>query len=61
MASTTNTDFNANTEGLEVTKAFAAGINGRTIIVTGVNRGGIGFSTAHALVYIISTLPYTRL
>ncbi|KAJ5574041.1 NAD(P)-binding protein [Penicillium hispanicum] len=48
MPATTHAEFNANTEASEVAKAFAAGIRGKTIMVTGVNRGGIGFSTAQA-------------
>jgi NAD(P)-dependent dehydrogenase (short-subunit alcohol dehydrogenase family) len=50
MAATTHTKFNANTEALDVAKEFAAGIRGRTVIVTGVNRNGIGFSTSQAFV-----------
>ena len=50
MASTTRPDFGANTEGLEVAKAFAAQIYGKTVLVTGVNRDGIGFSTSQAIV-----------
>ncbi|KAJ5128687.1 hypothetical protein N7448_002404 [Penicillium atrosanguineum] len=49
MAATTHFEFNANTEGLEVTKAFFSQIRGKSVIITGVNRGGIGFSTAQAL------------
>ncbi|KAF4966369.1 hypothetical protein FSARC_5939 [Fusarium sarcochroum] len=48
MATTTHADFGAHTEAIEVARAFAGGIRGKTILVTGVNRGGIGFSTAHA-------------
>lgn len=48
MPSTTYSEFEANTEGIDVAKAFADGIRGKTILITGVNRGGIGFSTAHA-------------
>ncbi|RYO75251.1 hypothetical protein DL764_010537 [Monosporascus ibericus] len=48
MPTTTHPEFNANTEGLEVAKAFADGVRGKTIIVTGVNLKGIGFSTAQA-------------
>ncbi|KAL1861334.1 hypothetical protein VTK73DRAFT_7149 [Phialemonium thermophilum] len=48
MPSTTHPEFNANTEGLEVAEAFADGIRGKTIVITGVNPGGIGFSTAQA-------------
>uniref|UniRef100_A0A0D2XYN1 Double substrate-specificity short chain dehydrogenase/reductase 2 n=1 Tax=Fusarium oxysporum (strain Fo5176) TaxID=660025 RepID=A0A0D2XYN1_FUSOF len=48
MASTTNPDFGANTEATEVAKAFTDGIRGKTVLITGVNRGGIGFATAQA-------------
>jgi hypothetical protein len=51
MASTTYPEFNAQTENLEVAKAFASEITGKTIIVTGVNKGGIGFTTAQGFVY----------
>ncbi|KAI8627029.1 NAD(P)-binding protein [Xylariaceae sp. FL1651] len=48
MPATTYPEFNENTEALEVAKAFSEGIRGKTILVTGVNPGGVGFSTAHA-------------
>ncbi|KAL2812553.1 NAD(P)-binding protein [Aspergillus cavernicola] len=48
MATTTHPDFTDMTEALEVAEAFASGIRGKTVIVTGVNRGGIGFSTSQA-------------
>lgn len=50
MASTTYTDFGANTEAIEVAKVFSNGIRGKTVLITGVNRGGIGFATAQAFV-----------
>jgi len=50
MAATTRSDFNVNTEGLEVTKEFAAGICNKTVLITGVNRNGIGFSTSQSVV-----------
>ncbi|KAF5979004.1 hypothetical protein FBULB1_5905 [Fusarium bulbicola] len=46
MASTTHTDFGANTEAIEVVKAFSNSIRGKIVLITGVNRGGIGFATA---------------
>jgi NAD(P)-dependent dehydrogenase (short-subunit alcohol dehydrogenase family) len=49
MASTTHSEFGIHTEAVDVAKAFADDIRGKTILITGVNRGGIGFSTAHAL------------
>ncbi|KAK5084843.1 hypothetical protein LTR70_007768 [Exophiala xenobiotica] len=49
MASVTYPDFGATTEGLTVAAAFAATIKGRTIIITGINKLGIGYATAEAL------------
>ncbi|KAM0204954.1 hypothetical protein ACHAPQ_010403 [Fusarium lateritium] len=49
MASTTHAEFGIHTEAVDIAKAFADGIRGKTILITGVNRSGIGFSTAHAL------------
>lgn len=56
MASTTHAEFNTNTEALDVAKAFAPGVRGKTVLVTGVNRGGIGFATAQAFVNTL-TIP----
>lgn len=53
MPSTTHPEFNIDTEAVDVAKAFADGVRGKTIIVTGVNRGGIGYSTSHAFVSLI--------
>ncbi len=50
MTATTNLEFNEKTEALEVAQAFAQSIRGKTILVTGVNREGIGFTTAQAFV-----------
>ncbi len=50
MTATTHPEFDKTTEGLEVAAVFAEEIRGRTILVTGVNRGGIGFTTAEAFV-----------
>lgn len=50
MTATTHAEFNANTEALEVAKAFPESIRGKTVLVTGVNLGGIGFTTAQAFV-----------
>jgi hypothetical protein len=50
MATTTHPEFNEHTEGIDVAKAFADGIRGKTVVITGVNRGGIGFGTAEAFV-----------
>jgi NAD(P)-dependent dehydrogenase (short-subunit alcohol dehydrogenase family) len=45
---TTNPQFNHDTEALEVAAAFAQGIQGKNVLVTGVNQGGVGFTTAEA-------------
>lgn len=50
MTATTFSQFNGDTEGLEVAQAFSAQVSGKIVLVTGVNRGGIGYSTAEALV-----------
>jgi hypothetical protein len=42
--------FNAHTEALEVAKAFANRVDGKTVLVTGVNVKGIGFATVEAFV-----------
>ncbi|KAJ5681746.1 uncharacterized protein N7477_001686 [Penicillium maclennaniae] len=49
MAATTYSEFNANTEGFEVAEKFSSQVRGKSVIITGVNRGGIGFPTAQAL------------
>ncbi|KEF55108.1 uncharacterized protein A1O9_08761 [Exophiala aquamarina CBS 119918] len=48
MTRTTHPEYHADTEALEVAKAFPESIRGRTILVTGVNREGIGFATSEA-------------
>ncbi|KAL5387213.1 hypothetical protein DPSP01_003821 [Paraphaeosphaeria sporulosa] len=48
MPSTTYAEFGHDTEALEVAKAFTDGIRGKTIIVTGANSGGIGYTTLQA-------------
>jgi hypothetical protein len=57
MTDTTYSNFNEKTESLEVAEKFSDQILGKTILVTGVNLGGIGFTTAKAFVIIINTLP----
>lgn len=52
MTATTYPQFGHDTEGLEVTKAFADRVRGKTAIVTGVNRNGIGYTIAEAIVSI---------
>ncbi|KAI1131016.1 putative short-chain dehydrogenase [Nemania abortiva] len=48
MPATTHPEFNGKTEALEVAKAFSEGIRGKTVLVTGGNADGIGFSTCQA-------------
>lgn len=63
MASVTHAEFGANTEGVEVTRAFADGVHGKTILVTGGNKNGLGFSAAHALVCtakLLNSTPITN-
>ncbi|CZT05358.1 related to double substrate-specificity short chain dehydrogenase/reductase 2 [Rhynchosporium agropyri] len=48
MPGTTYSSFDGNTEALEVAKAFANSVRGKNILVTGVNRGGVGWTTAQA-------------
>ncbi|CRG87823.1 hypothetical protein PISL3812_04844 [Talaromyces islandicus] len=48
MPATTHREYNANTEAKEVAKEFAHIISGKTVVITGVNRRGIGFATAEA-------------
>lgn len=43
-----STDFGFETEGLAVAAAFPSSIKGRTVLITGVNRKGIGYSTAES-------------
>jgi hypothetical protein len=54
MTSTTHAEFDDKTEGIEVAKAFAGVIRGKTILITGVNRAGVGFAIAEAFVCAIS-------
>lgn len=53
MPSTTYSEFGHDTEALDVAKAFAEGIHGKTIVVTGANSGGIGFTTLQAFVSVL--------
>jgi hypothetical protein len=50
MTATTHTEFNSQTEGLEVAEAFAENIRGKTVVITGVNRNGIGYTAAESFV-----------
>ena len=52
MTATTNSDFNHQTEALQVAKAFPEQIRGKIILVTGVNVQGIGYATAEAFVSV---------
>ncbi|RWA14175.1 hypothetical protein EKO27_g920 [Xylaria grammica] len=48
MTATTHPEFNDKTEAIEVAKTFSEGIRGKTILVTGGNPDGIGFTTCQA-------------
>ena len=48
MAALTHPEFDSTTEGLTVAAAFGPSIKGRTILITGVNKLGIGYTTAEA-------------
>lgn len=48
MTSTTHPEYNSFTDGLTVAAAFGSSIKGRTILITGVNKLGIGYTTAGA-------------
>jgi NAD(P)-dependent dehydrogenase (short-subunit alcohol dehydrogenase family) len=48
MTSTTFTEFGLKTDGSVVAAAFTASIKGRTILITGVNKLGIGYATVQA-------------
>ncbi|KAF2654651.1 NAD(P)-binding protein [Lophiostoma macrostomum CBS 122681] len=49
MTSTTVPDFNGKTEASTVASTFPASVKGRTIVITGVNKLGLGYATALAL------------
>ncbi|KFY12712.1 hypothetical protein V492_03705, partial [Pseudogymnoascus sp. VKM F-4246] len=46
---TTHPEYSAQTSALTVASAFSTSIKGKTILITGVNKNGIGFATAEAL------------
>lgn len=48
MTATTYAEYGKETEAFTVAAAFPEAIKGRTIIITGVNKQGIGYSTAEA-------------
>ncbi|KAI1819308.1 putative short-chain dehydrogenase [Xylaria intraflava] len=48
MPETTHPEFNEKTEALEVAKAFAKNLRGKTVFVTGGNPGGLAFATCQA-------------
>lgn len=50
MTSTTYPEFGGKTESLEVAEKFAEQIQGKTILITGVNLKGVGFATSKAFV-----------
>jgi hypothetical protein len=50
MSSTSNPTFGAATEAKAVAATYADAIKGKTILITGVNKSGIGYATAEAFV-----------
>jgi len=48
MTSTTHADFDKSTDAIQVAAAFPQAIKDRTILITGVNKQGIGYATAEA-------------
>lgn len=50
MKSTTYAGFNTKTEGADVVAAFPGAVKGKTVLITGVSKAGIGYSVAEALV-----------
>jgi hypothetical protein len=62
MSSITNSGFGASTEAIEVAAAYPDAIQGKTILITGVNKDGLGYATAEALVRrdaILSTFKFS--
>jgi len=59
MTATTNTEFGSKTEALDVAKTFAESVRGKNILVTGVNRGGVGYTTAEAFASQSTSLQTT--
>lgn len=49
MASATVADFGASTDASDVAAAFSTSVKGRTFLITGVNKLGVGYATAVAL------------
>ncbi|PVI05440.1 NAD(P)-binding protein [Periconia macrospinosa] len=45
---TTHAEFDSKTDAIDVAKAFPRKVQGKTILVTGVNKTGLGFSALHA-------------
>jgi len=54
MTATSRPQFNGRTKGLQVAKAFSEAIRGKTIVVTGVNRGGSASQLQRPL-YVLTT------
>lgn len=48
-STTTHSEFNKSTEALGVAAAFTSYIKGWTILITGANKLGLGYTTAEAL------------
>ncbi|KAF2826039.1 retinol dehydrogenase 12 [Ophiobolus disseminans] len=47
----TNASFGAQTGGLEVAETYASNVKGKTILITGVSKDGIGEATARAFAH----------
>lgn len=56
MPSVTHPEFDSKTEARQVSKLFADRVEGKTILVTGVNRSGLGYAAADAFVRILYAL-----
>lgn len=47
---TTHPEFDGKTDAIDVAKAFPRSIQGKTILVTGANKSGLGFTALQAFV-----------
>ena len=57
MTRTTHPEFGMHTEAKAVAQAFPDRIKGKTIIVTGANRQGVGYATAEGFVRTLLLFP----
>jgi hypothetical protein len=56
MSQITNATFGAATTAKEVAASYSDGIAGKTILITGVNKDGLGYATAEAFVSLTFSL-----